>query len=54
MRSALRSSAFEIVMLVLFIGWSAVFSASLLSPGAAAFDGRAAGSRAVSVDARNA
>ncbi|HKQ82482.1 MAG TPA: hypothetical protein VJS42_09830 [Steroidobacteraceae bacterium] len=44
MRSALRSSAIEILMLVLFIAWGAIFSASLLNPGVASFEGRAAAS----------
>lgn len=53
MRSALNTSAIEIVMLVLFIAWGAVFSASLLSPHAISIEGRAAGSSEVVVASSN-
>lgn len=51
MRSALSSSAIEILMLVLFIAWGAIFSASLLSPSVASFDGRSVAS-SEAIDAR--
>lgn len=42
MRSALRSSFIEIVMLVLCIAWAVIFSASLLYPGSSLVDRDAA------------
>lgn len=54
MRSVLRSSAIEILMLMLFIAWGAIFSASLLNPGVASSASHAAGSSYPVVDSRHA
>lgn len=54
MSSALRSSVIESLMLLVMIVWAVAFGASLLHPGAAAFEGHAAVSSQNAVDSRQA
>lgn len=53
MNSALRSSVIEILMLVLFIAWALIFSASLLHPATGSPNGRTSESQDVRVDVRH-
>jgi hypothetical protein len=54
MRWVLRSSAIELLMLVLFIARGAIFSASLLSPGMGSLADHAIDRNGVIVETHNA